>query len=308
MINPFHIPTHVVDTGKFSNLLSDKIVREFEERFAEYVGAKYAVSFNSATSAIFLLYVVEDQRLNVKIPSILPPVVANAILTAHHDIEFTDNIDWVGGSYLLDTFDDLSIVDSAHRVDKDQFSKEAKDNDLMIFSFFPTKPVSGSDGGMIVSNNLENIESLRELANNGMSQEVNSWERKQSSVGFKMYMNSFQAYIANENLKRLDYKKIVLANIRHSYNHQLALTNTSDHLYRIPVQDNREFVKKAKEAGIECGIHYQALHQNPIFSYTGEVLPKSDQAAKTMVSLPFHERLSVAEIKKVIEFVKANRE
>ena len=39
MINLFHINNYTIDTSKFSNLLHDSIVQEFECAFAEYVGA-----------------------------------------------------------------------------------------------------------------------------------------------------------------------------------------------------------------------------------------------------------------------------
>ena len=54
MIPLFNINNYKIDTSNFSHLLHDKVVTEFEKNFAEYVGAKYAVSFNSATNAIFL--------------------------------------------------------------------------------------------------------------------------------------------------------------------------------------------------------------------------------------------------------------
>ena len=44
-----------------------------------------------------------------------------------------------------------------NREDALRFKKEANDEDLMIFSFYPTKPVGSSDGGIIVSNDFEKI-------------------------------------------------------------------------------------------------------------------------------------------------------
>ena len=54
MIQLFNINTHIIDTSEFSNLLHDDVVIELENKFASYVGAKYACSVNSATNAIFL--------------------------------------------------------------------------------------------------------------------------------------------------------------------------------------------------------------------------------------------------------------
>ena len=106
MIQLFNINKHNIDTSEFSNLLHDDCVEEFEKKIAQYVGAKYACSVNSATSAIFLImkekrtYVRE--KVTINIPSMIPPVVANAALTSgfFHKLNFVDDVDWVGDSYL----------------------------------------------------------------------------------------------------------------------------------------------------------------------------------------------------------------
>ena len=100
MINLFNINNYTIDTSKFTNLLHDQIVTEFEQEFAEFVGAKYACSANSASSLIFLTMLISGQK-SVRIPSIMPPVVPNALLNAGKQIEFYDDIDWVGREYLL---------------------------------------------------------------------------------------------------------------------------------------------------------------------------------------------------------------
>ena len=79
MINLFNIPNYKINTADFTHYLHSKHVQEFENNFCEYVGAKYACSVNSATNAIFLALL--DKNAHLKIPSMIPPVVANAILT-----------------------------------------------------------------------------------------------------------------------------------------------------------------------------------------------------------------------------------
>ena len=54
MIKLFHINNYDINTSRFSNLLHDDVVNEFEQNFADYVGAKYACSANSASSLLFL--------------------------------------------------------------------------------------------------------------------------------------------------------------------------------------------------------------------------------------------------------------
>jgi dTDP-4-amino-4,6-dideoxygalactose transaminase len=304
MIQLFNIPNYTIDTSKFSHYLHGSIVDEFEKNFLEYVGAKYACSVNSATNAIFLMFL--NKNVTVNVPSLIPPVVLNAIITSGNKINFTDDVDWIGGSYMLHQFEDYKIIDSAQRVDKNQFATEADDNDLMFFSFYPTKPIGSSDGGIIVSNDKEKIDYLRTLSFNGMTFSTNNWERKVVMPGYKFYLNSIQAYIANENLKVLDDKKSRLKEIRDIYNKELGYTNTSDHLYRIDIKNRDQFMNYMKDKGIVCGIHYDTQHTNTVFNnHTKFYCPKSESVSNHTVSIPFHENLSNIDIKLVCDSVRS---
>ena len=97
MIQLFNINNYHIDTSTLGNLLHGPIVTELEENFASYVGAKYACAINSATNAIFLSLL--NKNVTVDLPSMIPPVVANAILTSGNKINFIDDVDWVGNSY-----------------------------------------------------------------------------------------------------------------------------------------------------------------------------------------------------------------
>jgi dTDP-4-amino-4,6-dideoxygalactose transaminase len=308
MIQLFNINNYVVDTGNFNNFLHDKIVTEFENKFKYYVGAKYACSLNSATNAIFLSFVGKNVCPNI--PSVIPPVVVNAVVTSGNEFKFSDNIDWVGNSYVLHEFTDYKIVDSAQKVEKNQFKKECNSQDLMIFSFYPTKPIGSCDGAMIVSDDWEKIKWFKEMALNGMSYAENNWEREIKYPGFKMYMNSIQAYIAKENFNRLDEKKEKLKEIRDVYNKELGYTNISDHLYRIEVSDNKKFIMMMREKNIVCGIHYEALHLNDVYkelnlanrdNYENLIYPNSEKICNRTVSIPFHENLTLEETDKVLD-------
>lgn len=301
-INLFNIPNQIIDTSKFNNLLHGDIVEEFESNFRKYVNAKYSVSLNSATNAIFLISKLWGG--NSKIPALIPPVVANAILTAGNYISFIDNTDWVGNSYHLDLgIKDFKVIDSAQKVEKNQFTLECNNSDLMIFSLYPTKPLSSADGCVVVSNDKNKIDTLKLYSFNGMSQQSNNWERKQKAIGYKMYLASISAFIANENLKKLDEKKRKIFKIREKYNEAFMLTNMSDHLYRLNIENRDSFIEKAKSENIVCGIHYENITKNPIFGHSDKFFPISERESKTTVSIPMHEALTVKDIDKVIKLV-----
>ena len=306
MIQLFNINTHTIDTSEFSNLLHDEVVIELENKFAQYVGAKYACSVNSATNAIFLSML--NKNAIVSIPSMIPPVVANAIITSGNEVRFHDDVDWVGHSYILHEFDDYKIVDSAQKLEPNQFMKECNPNDLMMFSFYPTKPLGGSDGGMIVTDDYDKYKWFKSAVLNGMTYADNNWERGISFPGYKFYMSSIQAKIIMNNFENFDKKMRSLGSLVDIYNKELGYENTSNHLYRIEVLDNEKFIKSMKRVGIICGIHYSALHQNSIYNDDRRFLrlPNTEKLQKRTVSLPMNENLSFNETEYIIDNVKEN--
>jgi perosamine synthetase len=309
MIQLFNINNHIIDTSEFSNMLHDDIVIKYEKRVADYVGAKYACATNSATNAIFLIMKMEEY-INphiVKIPSIIPPVVANAIITSGNKVEFTDNVEWVGDSYILHEFRAYKVVDSAQKLEPNQFIKECKPNDLMIFSNYPTKPLGGVDGGVIVTDDYEKYKWFKQAVLNGTTFANNNWERGISFPGYKFYMSSIQAKVIMNNFENFDKKMMSLGSLVDIYNKELGYKNTSKHLYRIEVLNNEKFIQKMKEAGIICGIHYPSLHNNPIYNDGKKYnCSKSEKLEKRTVSLPMNENLSFNETEYIIDKVKEN--
>jgi perosamine synthetase len=302
MIQLFNLNNHVIDTSKYSNLLHDNVVTKFEDTIADYVGAKYAVTFNSATSAIFLALL--DKNTTISVPSMIPPVVLNAIITSGNKHSFIDDVNWVGDSYVLHDFGDYKIVDSAQKLEANQFKNECNPNDLMVFSFYPTKPVGSSDGGMIVSDDLEKITYLRELALNGMSYADNNWERKIKFAGYKMYMNSIQCDIALRNFNLYEDKLEKLKKVKNIYNNELNYSNSSNHLYRINVSNRNEFINEMKNNNIMTGIHYNAAHLNEVYHIDGTLCPLTEINALQTISIPFNELLTLSEIKTILSIVK----
>ena len=300
MIQLFNINNYQIDTSELGNILHGEIVEEFEQAFAEYVGAKYACFANSASSLIYLS--LKDLNTTVKIPSIMPPVVPNMIVNSGNKIEFYDDIDWVGNMYQLHP----GIWDSAQRVSRNQYSQVAEGTDVMIFSFYPTKPVGSCDGGMIVSDNKYTIDKYKAMVLNGTKPSKNAWEREQIMFGYKMHGSSIQARIAYENFKKLDDKKNKLNDIRNVFNTELGYNNLSLHLYRIRVKDNSKFVERMKNVGIQCGIHYKAFHKSPLLKNIAKFkpMPKSEIEEKQTVSIPFHEQLTQIEINYIIENIR----
>ena len=173
----------------------------------------------------------------------------------------------------------------------------------MIFSFYPTKPIGSCDGGMIVSDDLNKILHLKEMALNGMSFSENNWDRKIKFPGYKMYMNSIQCDIALRNFELYESKLERLSYIREYYNKNLGLNNTSSHLYRINTNERDTLINNLKKHNIQTGIHYTSLHNHEVYKINDDLLPNSEIESLTTLSIPFHEKLTNNDIEKIIKII-----
>jgi dTDP-4-amino-4,6-dideoxygalactose transaminase len=310
MIKLFDTPHGHIDLDCYKHLLHDEIVGEFERAFANFVGAKYAVSLSSASNAIFLLlkYFVNEEV--IELPSIIPPVVAEYVLHAGKKIRFINNTSWMGNSYVLhkDKYG-RKIIDSAQKCKQNQYFNESDNyGDIMFFSHYPTKPIAGIDGGTVVSNDKYVIDKLRSYSFYGMTSETNNWDRKLERIGWKTYMGTIQAEVAFRSLLSWPDRQARIAEIREMYNKAFHNHyNTSDHLYRIVTECHKEVVDEMKEQGIQCGIHYEPLHSHPLFHGKAEEGPNLFQSAMEgthTLSIPLHAALSDKDVEYIIENVR----
>ena len=160
---------------------------------------------------------------------------------------------------------------------------------------------------MIVSNDKARIDWIRQAAHFGekLSDTTNSWESSTDFKGYQMFMGTIPAYVAFENLKRYPEKRAELNRVREQYKSGLdnIVTGDSNHLFRVRVKDNEQFVKDMYRKDIVCGIHYKPAHLNSLYG-NGQSLPNSEKDGRKVVSIPFHEKLTEKEIDIVIKEVK----
>ncbi|HXB30767.1 MAG TPA: DegT/DnrJ/EryC1/StrS family aminotransferase [Puia sp.] len=189
-------------------------VAEFEQKFAAYTNAKYAVAVSNCTTALHLAMIVSGvaQGDEVICPSMSYIATANAIKYVRAIPVFAEINP---SNYNLDIFDVEKKINAktkaillVHQIgmpaDIDAFKELASKynikliedaacaagssykglkigchSDLVCFSFHPRKVISTGDGGMITTNNEAYYERLKLLRQHGMS--VNDRARHESS-------------------------------------------------------------------------------------------------------------------------------
>ena len=205
----------VVEAMKSGWLTMGPKTVEFEEKFREYLGAKYSVSLNSATAALHLaLKAIGLQRDDeVIVPT--NTFIATAEVVTYFDaipvlcdIEIdTHNIDiiqieklitcktkaiipvhFAGQPCDMDEIFEIAkkynlkvIEDAAHALPskyKGQYIGSLKNSDITCFSFYATKTLSTGEGGMATTLNEEYAKKIKINRLHGISKDA--WDRYSS--------------------------------------------------------------------------------------------------------------------------------
>jgi dTDP-4-amino-4,6-dideoxygalactose transaminase len=285
------------------NIKQGAKVEELEEMFADLVGSKYAIAVSSCTNALFLCLQYYQPK-EVMCPTITFASVPSTILQAGARLVFTDYV-YVGEPYPL-KMDKGIIWDSAHAIG----DADAAGNDPVCYSFYPTKIVSGAEGGMIATNNSRLATWARKARDHGKS--GGNWKYKIEFPGWHMRMNEVQAAIAIEQLKKLPDLNARRRDIVDNYNSQLKGhmdNNPPLHLYILQVKKRNQFIKYMEENGVQVSAHYATpLHKQPAFKdeYKNQraKFRSSEKYARGCTSLPLYPDLSDKEVNYICKLVK----
>jgi dTDP-4-amino-4,6-dideoxygalactose transaminase len=160
-----------------------KITEEFEEKLSEYTGAKYVVTVDNASNALFLALMYENVKdLEITIPSRTYPSVPCEIIHAGGKVKFLPvEGKTIKGAYRLEP---TNIWDSALRFTADMYIPGSH----MCVSFTgPYKHFKLSKGGAILTDNEEAYNWFRRARYSGR-RECSYHEDDFDMLGWNFYM------------------------------------------------------------------------------------------------------------------------
>ena len=239
VLNSGNISTFIAQPGE--NFLGGKKIREFENNFADYLGVNYAISFNSATSALHAAVVALGVKPGEEV--IVPPysftstatcaLMHNAIpifADIQHDIfcidpksiercisnlsrvvipvhlfghpAEMDEIIKVAKKYNLKVIEDCAQAPGA----KYKGRKVGTLGDCGVFSFQETKNIMTGEGGMLITDDENIAQIARMVRNHG---EMILDDQKQRTyhtefLGWGYRMTELEAALGVVQLKKLD--------------------------------------------------------------------------------------------------------
>jgi dTDP-4-amino-4,6-dideoxygalactose transaminase len=335
-----------VKTGDFT---LGKPLTEFEHNFASLIGTRFAMGVNSGTDAIKIalraLGVGAGDEVITAANTFVATVGAIAEIGAvpifiDVDETFCMNVDLIEKAITPKTKAIVPVHFTGYMTRMDKVCEIAKKYKLVVvedacqsilaewngrkagtwgdaaaFSLHPLKNLNvWSDGGVIVTNNLELDKKIRLLRNHGLISRDHV-----EILGYNSRLDTFQAVVANwllpqaldisqkriSNAKKLDGVLKTIQQIK-------VPTRTENmrivyHLYIVYAERRDELLKFCHSREIEAKIHY------PIPIYKQKALgkqsnslnfPITDYQAQNIISFPCDQHLNDTEINEMTNAVK----
>lgn len=338
----------VSDVLRSGMIAQGQRVADFEQAFAEYTGVDHAIAVNSGTAALHAGLLAHgigpgDEVITSPFSFI---ATANTILFTGARPVFSDidpdtfNLDpeQVKEKITDKTKAIMPVHLYGHPADMKAFEEIAEDYDLALiedacqahgatfnakkagsfgtgaFSFYPTKNMTTSEGGMITTNESEVAGRARMIREHGSRQRY-----LHEMLGYNLRMTDICAAIGIEQLKKLDgytsarqqnaqrlteglrdVEGVTCPAVREGCSHVF-------HQYTIRTQDRDDLASFLKDKGIGNGIHYPIpIHLQPYYKELGytDSHPVAEELSDEVLSLPVHPQVTEEEIDFITDTIK----
>jgi len=342
--------------------------QEFEKRFSEYIGVRFAVAMNSCTAAMHTALVAKGigegdevittpftfcSTVNVILHAGAKPVLVDidpktycinpklieqaitektkAVIPVHYGGQPCD-MDAI--LKICKEHNLFCLEDAAHAVNAEYKGKKIGSfGDAAAFSFYATKNLTTSEGGMLVTNDEQLYEKASILSLHGLNRDAwkrydreGSWYYEVEYPGYKYNMTDIQAALGLSQLEKINWlqkirdKYVLMCNEAFGSLKEIVTpietqnTKNSWHLYPIRINSEcarisrNKFIEELAKLNIGTSVHFIPIHYHPYYktilpNKKGD-FPAAEKVYEEIVSLPLYPSMKVEDVEYVIEAVK----
>ena len=342
---------NVVEVLKSGMIAQGPKVEEFEQKFADWVGAAYGIAVTSGTEAYNTALLACDigpgdevittpftfiasgnsivytgakpvfADIDLKTYTLSPDAIEDAIT---ENTKAIMPVQLYGQSAEMDKINEIAekygliVIEDAAQAHGATFKgqKVGSMGDMSCFSFYPTKNMTTSEGGIITTDDEELADNARMFRAHGATVRYHH-----NAIGYNFRMTDISAAIGLAQLEKIDgFNEKRIANAEY-LNKGLAdvdgvitpyCADGSKHVYhqytiRVEKADRDDWVDIINDCGVGTGIHYPIpLYNQPIYKaldFEG-YCPNAELAADNVISLPVHPSLTQEDLDLVIDAVK----
>lgn len=357
----------VTDTLKGIWLSTGPKTKKFEEVFKNQVQCEEAFAINSCTAGLHLglkilgiqpgdevittpmtfaatANVVEHLGATVVLADIDP----KTLLIDPKEIEkkITPKtkaivpVHFAGSACDMDTINDMArsrkihvLEDAAHAFPTKYKNKMiGNTSNLCSFSFYATKNITTSEGGMLTGPE-DLISKARVMGLHGMSKDAwkrfdkgGSWRYDIETPGYKYNMTDIQAALGLVQISRLSelmatrtqvfkiYQEAFLNSPFFEVNQIPENCESPYHLYILKLNldslkiNRDQFITELSSRNIGTSVHYIPLHRHSYYAnkykWTPESFPVANQMAERILSLPLNNCMTAQDAQDVVEAVR----
>jgi perosamine synthetase len=197
--------------------------------------------------------------------------------------------------------------------------------DAAIFSFYPNKPITTGEGGVILTNNKKIADFCRSLANQGRKAKGGKW-LEHIELGYNYRMPEICAAIGIAQLSRIKEILKKREKVARMYNQKLkdfpeieipyVAPNVKMSWFVYVIKLSKKYSKRERDKiieemakrGIQCGNYFQPIHLQPIyrkiFGYRTGMFPVCESISERTIALPFYNNLKEKEIDFIVKSLK----
>ena len=196
--------------------------------------------------------------------------------------------------------------------------------DICCFSFDPVKIITSIDGGCVIVNSEDELQSLQRLRLLGVDRDTTeryknrrAWEYDVVSEGYRNHLTNIMASIGVSQIKRVDEFIASRREVCRSYSAafsrikslkppQSDFEGVSPFIYslRVPADSREALVAHLQERLIDTGIHFVPVHRHSYFmdAPRGD-LSVTERVVREVLTLPLHSNMKPEFVDRVIDGV-----